>query len=115
MDEKATNLGELIICGSECEHHPHHCVEEEMRNMMRRFEMAPKQSKQQQQDQHLLLLQPNLLPKDIKCSKSSCSSSLSQDRVVVVDDRDFRDFRDSDCGLKIKGKKSEGAAEMPEA
>lgn len=78
MDDKLTNLGDILICGTECEHHHEH--EEEMHTMMRRFEVAPKI---QQQKQSLQLLQPNLLPQKNKCPKSSCSSSLSQGRVVV--------------------------------
>ena len=71
---------------------------------MRRFEIAPISAKQQQQlQQQLLQLQPNL--KNSRCSKSC----LVVEGVVAVAGRgfeDFRDLRDSDCGLVSKGTKS---------
>lgn len=58
------------------------------------------------------MLQPQLLKSS---SHGSASVSQSSNVVVVVDDRDDCDFRDSDCGLGNfrggkKGKKAEKEA-----
>eukprot|EP00347_Sterkiella_histriomuscorum_P014832 403359355 len=101
--------GDIIICGSEGKHHHSKLVSSNSKftKMMRCFEMDQIFEQEEQQPQQQLLLQPYLLK----------NKSSSQVVVAVVDDRDDRDFRDSDCGCGNQGYKSvvEAAEEKPAA